>query len=189
MKKLVVLLFILACLVISNQGYACKCPDQSIDREVDKAYDIVVGKVTSEKAKWVTCRYPEGDNDYEFTTSYLYTLQTDFSYKGNLSGTQVIQGGKGQGDCGAIFEVGKEYLIVVHKCDKGLYTYLCSDNAILSEASSQVGFLNTYFDESYEIESKGGNEMVLLIAVVAILALALIVFGIYTSHFRRKSIV
>lgn len=183
------MLFILAFLVVSNQGYACKCPDQSIDREVDKAYDIVVGKVTSEKSEWVTCSYPEGNNDYEFTTSYLYTIQTDFSYKGNLSGTQVIQGGKGQGDCGEIFEVGKEYLIVVHKCDKGLYTYLCSDNAVIAEASSQVSFLNTYFGENYEIESKGDNEKVLLIAVVAILALALIVFGFYMSHFRRKSIV
>ena len=189
MKKPVVLLFIIAFLVISNRGYACKCPDQSIDKEVDKAYDILVGKVTSEKAEWVTCSYPEGDNDYEFTTSYLYTLQTDFSYKGNLIGTQVIQGGKGQGDCGAIFEVGKEYLIVVHRCDKGLYTYLCSDNAVLSEASSQVSFLNTYFGKNYEIESKNGDQMVLLIAVVTVLALALIVFGFYTNHFRRKSIV
>jgi len=135
MKKPVVLLFILAFLVISTQGYACKCPSQSIDREVDKAYDIVIGKVTSEKAEWVTCRYSEGDENGEFTTSYLYTLQTEFSYKGKLNGVQVIQGGKGQGDCGAMFEVGKEYLIVIRKCDKGLFSFLCSENAVLSEAS------------------------------------------------------
>lgn len=79
-------------------------------------------------------------------------------------------------------------MIVVYKCDKGLYTYLCSDNAVIAEASSQVSFLNTYFGKNYEIESKGDNEKVLLIAVIAVLALALVFFGFYMSHFRRKSI-
>lgn len=188
MKKPIVLLFILAFLIISKEGYACKCPSQSIDREVGKAYDIVIGKVTSEKEEWVSCRYSEGGGSGEFLTSYLYKLQTEFSYKGKLNGTQVIQGGKYQGNCGAVFEVGKEYLIVVHKCDKGLFTFLCSDNVVLSDASAQVGFLNTYFAKDYEIKSNG-DELVLLITVVAVLALALIVFGVFTSRYKRKSIV
>ena len=189
MKKPVVLLFILVFLVISTQCYACKCPSQSIDREVDTAYDIVIGKVTSEKAEWVTCRYSEGDESGEFTTSYLYTLQTEFSYKGKLNGTQVIQGGRGKGDCGAMFEVGKEYLIIIRKCDKGLFSLLCSENAVLSEASSQLSFLNTYFNKGYKIKSNGGNEMMLLITVVAVLVLTFIGFGVYTSRIKRKSIV
>lgn len=70
----------------------------------------------------------------------LQFWKANFPYKGKLAGTTTILGGKGGGDCGGIFEVGKEYLIVVFKCDKGYYTYLCSDNALKSNASTQNHF-------------------------------------------------
>ncbi len=189
MKNTVTILFLVVFLTFCHQSYACSCPSLSIDREVEKAYDIVIGKITSEKNEWVSCMYPEGAKEYEFTTSYTYTLQTEFSYKGKLSGTHTIRGGKGKGDCGAILDVGKEYVIVVQNGDRGLFSTLCSDNAVISEASSQLEFLNTYFGKDYNIKKGDNNEMDTLLIIVAILTLILIVFGFYTSRKKIKTIV
>src|SRR5690349_14363437 len=106
--------------------YACNCGGRSIDHDVDRAFDIVVGRIIAEKEQSLSCLATFGDHSYEEYNSYSYSVMIDHSYKGNFSNIAEIHGGKGHGDCGAILTVGYSYLIVVFKCDKGYYTYLCA---------------------------------------------------------------
>jgi hypothetical protein len=108
-----------------------------------------------------------------------------FSYKGKLDAMTTIFGGKGGGDCGAIFEPGNEYLIVVYKCDKGYYTYLCSDNALKSIASEQVKFLNGHFKKDYQIGES--NFLIQLILFVLILVPGLLILNLYKRRLRANS--
>jgi hypothetical protein len=101
-----------------HQAYSCTCGHVGIEKEVERAFDIVVGKIVSERADDIVCEYSLNNKTYESFTSFAYSLESEFSYKGKLEGITTILGGKGGGDCGGIFEVEKEYLIVVFKCDK-----------------------------------------------------------------------
>jgi len=131
--------------------YSCTCGGLSIEKEVNSALDIVIGKVTSELANDIICEYSFNNKTYDFSTTFAYSLAVEFSYKGKLNATTTILGGKGGGDCGGIFHGGNEYLIVVYECNKGYYTFLCSDNALKSEASAQIEFLNAHFKKNYQV--------------------------------------
>src|SRR5687768_13476516 len=152
-----------------HPAHSCTCGQVGIEKDVGRAFDIVVGKIVSERADAdeVVCEYSSNNKTYESFTSFAYSFETEFSYKGKLKGTTTILGGKGGGDCGGIFEIGKEYLIVVFKCDKGYYTSLCSDNDLKSNASTQITFLNEHFKEDYEInESNVSIPAILLVSIL-----------------------
>ena len=60
--------------------YSCTCGGLSIEKEVDRAFDIVIGKVTSERSDDITCEYSFDDKTYDFSTTFAYSLAVEFSY-------------------------------------------------------------------------------------------------------------
>jgi hypothetical protein len=155
--------------------------------ETESAFDIVIGRIVSEKEKDVTNQYSKDGHTYDFSTSYAYGLDVQFSYKGQLKNRIEILGGKGLGDCGAIFEKGKEYLIVIHRGNRGYYTFLCSDNSSLANASSQINYLNKHFQKAYP--SLDFRFLVLMVVLALLIALSsiIIVFKYYKHRSRRKN--
>lgn len=169
------------------QAYSCTCGRLGIEKEVGKAFDIVVGKIVSERADEIVCEYSLNNKTYESFTSFGYSLETEFSYKGKLKGTTTVLGGKGGGDCGGIFEIGKEYLIVVFKCDKGYYTYLCSDNALKFEASPQVEFLNAHFQKNYQIDESSFLICMILFVVIIIFISGFLTVNLFKRRFGKNT--
>ncbi len=167
--------------------YSCTCGGLSIEKEVDRAFDIVIGKVTSELADDITCEYSFDDKTYDFSTTFAYSLAVEFSYKGKLNATTTILGGKGGGDCGGIFHPGNEYLIVVYECNKGYYTYLCSDNALKFEASPQVEFLNAHFKKNYQIDKSNFSIGIILFVLILILISGLLTVNFFKRRFGKNT--
>jgi hypothetical protein len=158
-------------LAFQGQGYSCSCGHMGIEKEVDTAYDFIIAKVISEKIDSLNCTY---------FLDYSYVFEIQFSYKGQLKGKSTIFGGKGGGACGAIFETGKEYLLVVRKCDRGLYTLLCSDNQLTANASTQIEFLNRHFNKNYQ------QLQISLLVPIVITFLVLTATGLVTFNFYKK---
>ena len=169
------------------QAYPCTCGRVSIEKEVGKAFDIVVGKVVSERADEILCEYSLNNKTYDFSTTFAYSLAVEFSYKGKLNATTTILGGKGGGDCGGIFHPGNEYLIVVYECDKGYYTYLCSDNALKFEASPQVEFLNAHFKKNYQIDKSNFSIGIILFVLILILISGLLTVNFFKRRFGKNT--
>jgi hypothetical protein len=116
---------------------------------------------------------------------YSHDVDIDFSYKGKLTGINKFLGGKGGGGCGGIFNKGDEYVIVVYKCDDGLYTYMCSDNEFLSNAKHQVEFLNTYFKKDYQLLKPEFFLPAILLTLIILSAAGLVAFNYYKKRLRK----
>jgi hypothetical protein len=170
-----------------HQAQSCSCGHVGIEKEVGRAFDIVVGKIVSERTDEIACEYSLNNKTYESFTSFAYSFETEFSYKGKLEGTTTILGGKGGGDCGGIFEIGKAYLIVVFKCEKGYYTYLCSDNELKSKASTQITFLNEHFKEVYEINASNVSIPAILFASILISVAVLLALIFRKRRFGKST--
>lgn len=158
--------------------YPCKCGPVGIHKEVDTAFDIIVGKVVDERADTLTCNY---------LVDYSYDVEFEFSYKGQLTGLTTIFGGKGRGTCGAIFEKGKEYLIVVRKCERGLYTFLCSDNQLTSDAKTQIEFLNRHFKKDLKLLKVKFLLPVTILSLIVLAAIGLVTFNFYKRRLGIKN--
>jgi hypothetical protein len=158
---------------ISGHVLACKCGQVGIEREVDKAYDIVIGKIVLEKEDTLSCG--------GYGLDYSYNVDVQFSYKEQIKGVTKIFGGKGGGGCGGIFQNGKEYLIVIYKCEQGLYTYMCSDHASLDDAKYQVTFLNAHFKKDYPL-----LKFEFLMPAIALILLFLAASGIVTFNYYKR---
>jgi hypothetical protein len=152
---------------------ACKCPTIKISREADKAYDIIIGGVVSEAESVLSCS--------NYGPDVAFEVDVEFSYKNKLSNKVTIYGGQGGGGCGGILHKGNRYLIVVHKCEQGYYTTMCSDNAFLSNASRQIEFLNDRFHKDYQ-----HFEIDFLIPTTLLILIVLIGAGYTTFQFYRK---
>jgi hypothetical protein len=165
--------------IVTIDSHACKCPTRSIDKDVDKAFDIVVGRVISASEKKLECSDYGPDVAFEF--------EVEFSFKGQLSKRVTIFGGQGGGSCGGILHENYDYLVVVHKCDGRRYTTMCSDNAFLEKASNQINFLNGHFNTDYRISNFSflTGTTWLLLAVLA--GAALITFNYYKKVRTRKN--
>lgn len=172
-----------------HPAQSCTCGHVGIEKDVGRAFDIVVGKIVSERANAdeIVCEYSSNNKTYESFTSFSYSFETEFSYKGKLKGTTTILGGKGGGDCGGIFEIGKEYLIVVFKCDKGYYTSLCSDNELKSKASKQITFLNEHFKKDYDINGSNISIPAILFASILISVSVLLALNFRKRRFGKNA--
>jgi hypothetical protein len=76
----------------------------------------------------------------------IYTFAVDRGWAGRLSGTLYVWSGRGGGDCGYVFDLGRSYLVYA---DEGarpaqLWTGDCSDTAPLREAGKQLRHLRQY---------------------------------------------
>lgn len=161
-----------------TQAYSCKCGPMRIQKEVDTAFDIIVGKVISEKADTLTCNY---------FVDYSYDIEIEFSYKEQLTGLVTIYGGKGGGTCGAIFEKQNEYIIVVRKCEHGLYTFLCSDNPLTSDAKNQIEFLNQYFNKDFKLLKVEFLIPITILSLIVLLAIGVVTFSFYKRRMGMKN--
>jgi len=160
-------------IAFSGQVMACKCGPVRIEKEVDKAYDILIGKIISEKEETLSCSVEYAD--------YSYEADIELSYKGKLSGATKFFGGKGGGSCGGIFHKGYEYLIVIYKCDNGLYTFMCSDYAFVDHASTQVKFLNEHFKKDYKL-----LRIEFMLPAMGLTLIVLLVGGFLTFNYYKK---
>jgi hypothetical protein len=135
-----IFLFLIALSAFSTNCKACKCGPVSLSRS-DKAYDIVIGNVISEKELRVQCDHHSAE--------VAYSVNVKFSYKENTSGEIIVFGGKGWGECGAIFEEGKSYILVLRECGGKYFTLYCDDNAWLPFADNSIIFLNERYHKNY----------------------------------------
>lgn len=145
MEKLIWLIIVLPVL---NAG-ACKCPPIHVSKHIDSAVDIVVGKVIAEEE----LSFENYSQNPEAGT-FKYTVKIKYAYRNCLRDTIVIYGGKGGGDCGAIFYPGLHYQLVVFKHADIYCSSMCADNNFLPEASATLSYLNNYFDVNYHPVSK-----------------------------------
>ncbi|HEY8934032.1 MAG TPA: hypothetical protein VIM65_02385 [Cyclobacteriaceae bacterium] len=173
-------------LIVSVKVYPCKCGHISISREVDAAYDFVIGKITEEKEDPVTCFYEREDNLHENYTTYSYSLDVEFSYKEKLCGLENILGSKYGGNCGAYFEKGKTYLITIYKCDRGYYTFMCSNNDLLSESHYEIGYLDKYFHKNYRPLKLEFLIPVALLSLTMLSTSVIVVFRYFMYRTRRS---
>jgi hypothetical protein len=167
------LLLLINILVITTDSLACKCPTRSIDKEADKAYDIVIGKVVSATPEKLSCS--------EYGPDVLFEFEVEFSYKGQLKGKTKIFGGQGGGSCGGILDENHNYLVVVYECDNGFFTTMCSDNAFVENASRQIKFLNGHFDKEYRI-----SNFAFLTGIALIILILLSTGGLMTFNYYKK---
>lgn len=165
--------------VIAIDSHACLCPKRSIVKDVDKAYDIVVGRVISARSQSLECSNYGPDVAFEF--------EVQFSFKEQTSNRITIFGGQGDGSCGGILLENYEYLVVVYKCDGGLYTTMCNDNAFLENASSQIEFLNRHFNKDYPIPNINFLMVTVLMVLVLLAGAGLITFNYYKRVRTRKN--
>jgi hypothetical protein len=179
MERRLLILLLFSFNGIGNQLLACQCPTISIGKEADKAYDIVIGRVVSAKPGELLCSQYGPDVSFEF--------EVEYSYKGKLNGRVQLFGGQGGGSCGGILWENYDYLVVVHKCDDGLYTTMCSDNAYLERASNQIKFLNEHFGKNYRISNFNFLTGIILISLLALAAAGLISFNYYKKVRTRKN--
>jgi hypothetical protein len=184
MKSLSIILSIV--FIGCGKTIACKCPSLGIEADVERAYDIIVGKIKGEKEQSITCLSQTKGRRHEQYNSYKYYVEVGYSYKNQLAGEVEIHGGKGLGDCGATFAPGYNYLIVVFKCDKGYYTYRCSDNAFLPNASWQLNYLNKYFNVNYQPVKASIVIFIALLCLAIMLSSAIITFKFYKYRSRRS---
>jgi len=122
-------------LSVSN-GFACTCmlspKAQSLDSAVKKAYKnssaVFVGEVTEIIQK----------PDVFFVE---VKIKIEQKWNNGIAETVTIFTGKGGGDCGYHFEVGKKYLVYALQGDKGLSTNICTKTA-LAENNKDIAVLN-----------------------------------------------
>lgn len=169
-----------------GKANACKCAPVGLEYDVEHAYDIIVGKIKAEKEQSITCMAQVRGGSREKYNSYKFLVEIDYSYKNQLAHEVEIHGGKGWGDCGAIFEPGYNYLIVVFKCDKGYYTQLCSDNAYLPYASCQLNYLNEYFNVNYHPVKLSFIIFVSLLCLPVLMSSMWITFNFYRYRSQRS---
>jgi len=175
LQKLLTIILIIAAV----DSLACKCPTRSIDKDADKAYDIVVGRVISATPETFECSAYGPDVAFEF--------EVEFSYKGEVGDRIIIFGGQGGGSCGGILRENYDYLVVLYKCDGGLYTTMCNDNAFLENASSQIEFLNGHFGKNYIASNFSFLLGTILVSLVIVAGAGIITFNYYRKVRKKKS--
>ncbi|RAV99966.1 hypothetical protein [Pseudochryseolinea flava] len=166
-------------IITAVDSLACTCPTRSIDKDADKAYDIVVGRVISATSKTLECS--------DYVPDVAFEFEVEFSYKEEVSDRITIFGGQGGGSCGGILHENYEYLVVVYKCDGGLYTTMCNDNAFLENASTQIEFLNEHFGKNYKASNFSFLTGTFLLSLVVIAGAGLTTFNYYRKGRTKKN--
>ncbi|HEV8159337.1 MAG TPA: hypothetical protein VGP58_09910 [Pyrinomonadaceae bacterium] len=137
MNKIIFTIFFFAFFTVLNASnvFACSCVpqgDESIEPQVKEAYTnstaVFVGEVVEVIQKPDT-----------FITEVKFKVLK--SWKNEFKDAVVIKTGRGGGDCGYEFEVGKKYLVYAYG-DKGkLGTNICTRTSVL-ESNKDVAFLD-----------------------------------------------
>ena len=158
-----VLLILVVSLLCCQMAFACQCGSSGgrtlweIAKSRAKAGGTIFeGKVISTRlswnavdakdGEWITAGYRDGHDVREFP-HIISTFQISKSYGDSRSGTIEVSSGVGGGDCGYAFVVGEQYLVFAYtnhgkdNTDMGLWTGMCSGNAMLTEDSPELRYL------------------------------------------------
>lgn len=84
-------------------------------------------------------RYNFNPNVY----GYRVTFAVSSSWKGVNATVAQVTTGYGGGDCGYLFKVGADYVIYAYGHPNDLHASICSRTAELSQATSDLSYLNT----------------------------------------------
>ena len=120
MKKLLFATAVFCFFTLSaGDAFACSCvlpSKQSLSKKVKKSYQeaaaVFYGEVTEITQK------PE--NFY-----VTVKLKVERSWKNQAESEVIIQTGRGGGDCGYRFEIGKKYLVYAYRSESTLETNIC----------------------------------------------------------------
>lgn len=148
MRKLFFAAFILA-FIYAIPTWACTCvnlADIPLDKQIKEAVAnsarVFNGKVTK-------VVMPEDDAAYAQVTVYFTVQKT---WKGKARKTLLLKTGRGGGDCGYRFEVGKTYLVYAYSNDvfapnsdrligKQLETGICTRTQVLDSGTKDIEVL------------------------------------------------
>jgi len=137
MNKIIFTIFFFAFFTVLNASnvFACSCVpqgDESIEPQVKEAYTnstaVFVGEVVEVIQKPDT-----------FITEVKFKVLK--SWKNEFKDTASITTGRGGGDCGYEFEVGKRYLVYADGDKNKLRTNICTRTSAF-ESNKDVAFLN-----------------------------------------------
>lgn len=111
MRNLIIVSFLLT--FLTNSAYGCQCEKPPSASEALKAADAVfVGIVVSGKMI-------EGD-------MRQYTFIVNDTLKGELKDKATVLTGRGLGECGFDFNIGRAYLVYANLHGNVLYTDICT---------------------------------------------------------------
>jgi hypothetical protein len=137
MNKIIFTIFFFAFFTVLNASsvLACSCilpGSESIDTQVREAYTnstaVFVGEVVEEIEK------PDA-----FSVEVKFKVVK--SWKNEFKDAVLITTGRGGGDCGYEFEVGKKYLVYANGDKNNLRTNICTRTSVF-ESNKDVAFLN-----------------------------------------------
>jgi hypothetical protein len=139
---------------LSYPLYACECvpplpgetPKEAFERQAKESPAIFEGIVENIRLDGPLISASKGavvganiDDESPFL---LVSFRVGRTYRGAHADHIELRTGLGGGDCGFGFQVGKKYLVVAYKDDKGnLSTGICTETGLLSERGADVAYL------------------------------------------------
>jgi len=121
-------------LVLSQNSYACSCeiqlPKRSVKKQVKEARKYSQAVFAGEVLEIAE------SSDKSFLS---VKVGVESNWKGADANVVVIVTGKGNGDCGYPFAVGRKYLIYAYQTSNGqLSTNICQRTALFSDAERDI---------------------------------------------------
>lgn len=116
----------------TQQALACSCREGTIADQFENANLVLTAKVLATKK--------QKNDDW---MNVLVTLEPKLVWKGDAEEKLQLTTADNSAACGYGFEKKKEYLVFVHKDEKGeLHSSLCSGNELASRAKESIDWLN-----------------------------------------------
>lgn len=153
------LLFLLAlCVLPAHFAFGCSCGGPGPVAEAYAEYDLIfTGTVTDQTDRWNLWRkswyflrtFVGSEPDFELsqyarTQGFEFEFAVDQMWRGTPARTTSVLTGRGGGDCGVPFEIGKSYLVYAYCDDRGdCFTIICSRTRPKERAAEDLQYLAT----------------------------------------------
>jgi hypothetical protein len=153
------LLFLFAlCVLPAHFAFGCSCGGPRPVAESYAGADLIfTGTVTDQTDRWnflrrgwyflqtLVGREPDFEmNQYARMRGFEYEFTVDKMWRGVPARTSSVLTGRGAGDCGVRFEVGKSYLVYAHCDGEGdCFTIICTRTRELGRATEDLTYLAT----------------------------------------------
>lgn len=125
-------------LIFTQSSYACSCELQQSNSSLEQQV-----KAAKKKSKAVFSGEVLEINESPDKDFLLVSIRVRSIWKGVKGKEIVVVTGKGKGDCGYPFQVGKNYLVYAYKTsNRQLATNICQRTALLSDANKDILILD-----------------------------------------------